>query len=136
MGYIVALDIGIASVGVAVIDSVTGKVLEAISAIYPEASAADNAVRRAMRQGRRLTGRRKTRIEDFNKLWTSFGFTIPSENENDIVGLKVHGLTKELQLDKLYCILRNYLKHRGISYLEDAVDDDIKVDNCIFANGV
>ena len=69
MKYILALDIGVASVGWAVIDKETETVVEACSNIFPEASAAENQLRREMRQGRRGKRRRKTRLDDFNKLW-------------------------------------------------------------------
>ena len=54
MGYIVALDIGIASVGWAVIDKESETVVEAGSNLFPEATAANNLVRRTMRQTKRL----------------------------------------------------------------------------------
>ena len=57
MQYIVALDIGVASVGYAVIDKMSETVIEAGSNIFPEASAANNQVRRGMRQARRLKRR-------------------------------------------------------------------------------
>lgn len=60
MQYIVALDIGVASVGYAVIDKMSETVIEAGSNIFPEASAANNQVRRGMRQARRLKRRERT----------------------------------------------------------------------------
>ena len=66
MGYILGLDIGVASVGWAIIEKDTETVIEAGSNIFPEASATSNQVRRDMRQGRRLNRRRKTRLNDFN----------------------------------------------------------------------
>ena len=59
MQYIVALDIGVASVGYAVIDKMSETVIEAGSNIFPEASAANNQVRRGMRQARLFHRRRK-----------------------------------------------------------------------------
>lgn len=69
MKYILALDIGVASVGWAVLDIESGTVVEACSNIFPEASAAQNQLRREMRQGRRGKRRQRTRLDDFNKLW-------------------------------------------------------------------
>lgn len=69
MKLILALDIGIASVGWAVLDKESETVLEAGSNIFPEASAAGNQVRREMRQARRIKRRQRTRLDDFNKLW-------------------------------------------------------------------
>ena len=64
MKYILALDIGIASVGWAVLDKESETVIEAGSNIFPEASAADNQLRRDMRGAKRNNRRLKTRIND------------------------------------------------------------------------
>lgn len=56
-----------------------------------------------------------------SKLWEHLhGLAIPQAKENDIVGLKVKALYESISLDEVYLILYSYLKHRGISYLEDA----------------
>ena len=123
MGYILALDIGIASVGMAVIDKETETVVEASSAIFEEASAASNQLRRSMRQSKRSKRRQRTRINDFNNLWEKYGYNIPKVKRTDIVNIKVKALRECISLDELYLILYSYLKHRGISYLEDAGDD-------------
>ena len=125
MGYIVALDIGVASVGWAVIERESEKVIEAGSNIFPEASAAANQVRREMRQARRIKRRQKTRTNDFKKLWKKYDFTIPQTRNSDIVDLKNKALYEKVSLNDLYDILYHYLKHRGISYLEDATDDSV-----------
>lgn len=125
MGYILALDIGVASVGMAVIDKESESVLEASSALFEEASAASNQLRRSMRQTKRLKRRQRTRINDFNKLWINNGYDIPQMKRTDIVDIKVKALKERISLDELYLILYSYLKHRGISYLEDAGDDSV-----------
>ena len=79
MKYILALDIGVASVGWAVLDIESGTVVEACSNIFPEASAAQNQLRREMRQGRRGKRRQRTRLDDFNKLWEKNNLHIPTE---------------------------------------------------------
>lgn len=135
MKYILALDIGVASVGWAVIDKETETVVEACSNIFPEASAAENQLRREMRQGRRGKRRRKTRLDDFNKLWKKNGLSIPDFKSNKIVELKVKALREEISLDELYLILYSYLKHRGISYLEDANDESVSGTSA-YANGL
>lgn len=135
MKYILALDIGGASVGWAVIDKETETVVEACSNIFPEASAAENQLRREMRQGRRGKRRRKTRLDDFNKLWEKNGLSIPDFKSNKIVELKVKALREEISLDEFYLILYSYLKHRGISYLEDALDDSVSGAGA-YANGL
>lgn len=135
MKYILALDIGIASVGWAVLDKESETVIEAGSNIFPEASAADNQLRRDMRGAKRNNRRLKTRINDFIKLWEKNNLSIPQFKSTEIVGLKVRAITEEITLDELYLILYSYLKHRGISYLEDALDDTVSGSNA-YANGL
>lgn len=135
MSYIVALDIGVASVGWAVIERESEIVVESGSNIFQEASAENNQTRRQMRQARRMKRREKTRLHDFNRLWEKYQFSIPQFKNNDIVGLKVKALDEKISLDELYFILYHYLKHRGISYLEDANDDSI-AGTSAYANGL
>lgn len=135
MKYILALDIGIASVGWAVLDKESETVIEAGSNIFPEASAAENQLRRDMRGSKRNNRRLKTRINDFIKLWEKNNLSIPQFKSTEIVGLKVRAITEEITLDELYLILYSYLKHRGISYLEDALDDTVSGSSA-YANGL
>lgn len=135
MKYIVSLDIGIASVGWAVIEKETEKVVESGVNLFPEATAAENQTRRGMRQSRRMKRRQKTRLNDFNKLWEKFEFATPEMKETNIADIKVKALNEKISLDELYSILYNYLKHRGISYLEDA-DQDATTGNSSYANGL
>ncbi len=117
------LDIGVASVGWAVVND-NYEILEAGSNLFPEANPAQNAERRDFRQGRRLKRRQKTRIHDFEKLWINNGFDIPVVDIDLLVETKVKGLNEELSLDELFFVLRSALKHRGISYLEDEIEND------------
>lgn len=84
MKYILALDIGIASVGWAVLDKESETVIEAGSNIFPEASAADNQLRRDMRGAKRNNRRLKTRINDFIKLWEKNNLSIPQFKSTEI----------------------------------------------------
>lgn len=122
MGINIGLDIGVASVGVAVVDQ-EYNILEVVSDIFPEANAASNAERRSFRQGRRLKRRQRNRILDFNKLWIASGFPIPKHPVNEVVYLRIKGLKEKISLDEIYWVLLNNLKHRGISYLDDAIDE-------------
>ncbi len=123
MGISIGLDLGIASVGWAVVND-DYEILESCSNIFPAAETANNVERRGFRQGRRLTRRRKTRIEDFKQLWVSSGFNIPDKAINNILEYKIKALNEEISNEKLYWVLLNYLKHRGISYLDDADSGD------------
>lgn len=58
MGYTVGLDIGVASVGVAVLDE-NDNIVEAVSNIFDEADTSNNKVRRTLREGRRTKRRQK-----------------------------------------------------------------------------
>ncbi len=122
MKYNVGLDIGVASVGSAVVTD-DYKIIESTSNIFPEANAAENVERRSMRQTRRILRRRKTRITDFAKIWKKYGFVIPETVDNNVLELRVKGLSESLSKDELFWVLQNDLKHRGISYLEDAVEE-------------
>ena len=123
MRYVIGLDIGIASVGWAVINSETMKVVESGSNLFQAANAEQNAKRRSFRQAKRLKRRQRTRISDFAKLWKKYGFSIPEELSNEPLVLRIKALKSEVSMDELYTILLNNLKHRGISYLEDAEQD-------------
>lgn len=122
MKYDIGIDIGVASVGEAVIDQ-EGNILEACSNLFDEADAASNVDRRNFREGRRNKRRERTRVNDFKKLWTKFGFEIPKNVMNDTILLRNKGIKCELDLTELYSVLLYMLKHRGISYLEDAIDE-------------
>lgn len=122
MGVTIGVDIGVASVGIAVVDSETGDILEAVSDIFPCANAASNADRRGFRQGRRGKRRLATRITDFKSLWTKSGYMIPEDINLSPLELRVMALAEKITMNELYVVLLNNLKHRGISYLEDADD--------------
>lgn len=124
MGIRVGLDIGVASVGWAVIlvdqENNTIKVLESCSNLFECADASKNVERRKARGAKRLTRRRQTRVSDFQRLWEESGYIIPDELCNNQLQLRVDGQQEELSLNEIYFCLLTMLKHRGISYLDDA----------------
>lgn len=122
MGVTIGVDIGVASVGIAVVDSETKEILEAVSDIFPCANAASNVERREFRQGRRGKRRLSTRISDFKSLWKKNKYEFPEDINMSPVELRVRALSEEISMEQLYVVLLNNLKHRGISYLEDADD--------------
>ncbi len=122
MGLHFGLDIGIASVGWAVVDD-DYNVLESGSNIFPAAEAEKNVERRSFRQGKRLLRRRRNRLMDFKKLWEAQGLEIPVGLCNTQLQLRVKGLNEKLSEQELYYVLANMLTHRGISYMEDAIDE-------------
>lgn len=123
---VLGLDIGIGSVGVGILNKVTGEIIHKNSRIFPAAQAENNLVRRTNRQGRRLTRRKKHRRVRLNHLFEESGlitdFTKVSINLNPYQ-LRVKGLNDELSNEELFIALKNMVKHRGISYLDDASDD-------------
>ncbi|WP_155963260.1 type II CRISPR RNA-guided endonuclease Cas9 [Streptococcus ruminantium] len=123
-GKILGLDIGIASVGVGIIDAQTGEVVHASSRIFPSANAANNAERRAFRGSRRLVRRKKHRIKRLDDLFAAYQVELKGElsSENPYI-LRVKGLSQKLTVDELYVALKNIMKRRGISYLDDAEAD-------------
>ena len=72
MGINIGLDIGIASVGLAVVDSDTGNVLETVADLFNCAEVSENVKRREFRQARRLKRRQHTRLEDFTDSESSY----------------------------------------------------------------
>lgn len=122
MGVTIGIDVGVASVGIAVVDSETREILEAVSDIFPCANAASNADRRGFRQGRRGKRRLATRISDFKSLWIKSGYKIPDDTNLSPLKLRVLALNEKISMEELYVVLLNNMKHRGISYLEDADD--------------
>jgi len=123
---VLGLDIGIGSVGVGILNKVTGEIIHKNACIFPAAQAENNVERRTNRQGRRLTRRKKHRRVRLNNLFEESGlitdFTNVSINLNPYQ-LRVNGLTDELSNEELFIALKNMVKHRGISYLDDASDD-------------
>ena len=123
---VLGLDIGIGSVGVGILNKVTGEIIHKNSRIFPAAQAENNVERRTNRQGRRLTRRKKHRRVRLNHLFEESGlitdFTNVSINLNPYQ-LRVNGLTEELSNEELFIALKNMVKHRGISYLDVASDD-------------
>lgn len=123
---VLGLDIGIGSVGVGILNKVTGEIIHRNSRIFPAAQAENNVERRTNRQGRRLTRRKKHRRVRLNHIFEESGlitdFTKVSINLNPYQ-LRVKGLTDELSNEELFITLKNMVKHRGISYLDDASDD-------------
>lgn len=128
-GKILGLDIGIASVGVGIIEADTGEVVHASSRIFPAANADNNLDRRENRSGRRLYRRKKHRVKRVRDLFDKYEISTEFNNLNlNPYELRVKGLTEVLSNEELFAVLRNIIKHRGISYLDDAEDDSTGTD--------
>ncbi len=115
---ILGLDIGIASVGYGVIDE-DGRHITSGVRLFSSGSASKNIDRRGFRGTRRLIRRRKYRINKFNEFFKS-KTTVEDNTLTETLFLRKKGLTEKLTTEELYSVLRSMLKHRGISYLDDA----------------
>lgn len=123
-GKILGLDIGIASVGVGIIDANTGDIIHASSRLFNSANPENNATRRSMRSARRLLRRRKHRVERVESLFEKYDMEYSLKNENyNPYEIRVKGLSEQLTNEELFIALRNLVKHRGISYLDEAEAD-------------
>ena len=125
-GLVLGLDIGIGSVGVGILKKDTGEIIHTNSRIFPAATADNNVERRNSRQGRRVNRRKKHRVVRFQDLFDDYGlltdFSKVSINLNPY-RLRVHGLNQQLTNEELFIALKNIVKRRGISYLDDASED-------------
>lgn len=124
-GKVLGLDIGISSIGVGIIDKETGEIVHSNSYLFSAANAENNKERRTFRGSRRSTRRKKHRVQRVEDLFEKYGMdidisTIPlNVNPYEI---RVRGLNNELTIEELFIALKNLVKRRGISYLDD-VDD-------------
>lgn len=116
------LDVGIASVGWAVIDD-NNEIVDVGVRLFNEADSARNKDRRGFRGGRRILRRRKQRIIDMKTLLINEGFISkdfkPLSNPYE---LRLKGLSQKLTNDELATILLQYAKRRGSSL--ETVEDE------------
>ena len=125
-GLVLGLDIGIGSVGVGILKKDTGEIIHTNSRIFPAATADNNVERRNSRQARRLNRRKKHRGVRLHDLFEDYDlltdFSKMSINLNPY-RLRVQGLDNPLTSEELFIALKNIVKRRGISYLDDASED-------------
>lgn len=129
MGFILGLDMGIASVGYAVIDDQYNTLISGVR-LFPEGGAEGNVERRGFRSSRRSSRRRQHRLARLKRLFEII-FSLPKNSLNDLQGdteiysLRVKGLTEKLSVAELITAVLNLAKHRGIFYLtpNDLVPD-------------
>lgn len=116
---ILGLDIGIASVGWAVVESESENIVESGVRLFESADASRNQERRSFRGIRRNIRRRKHRLHRADELLNSIGLNKPDFVTDMPVALRLKGLTDKLTKPELYAALYNIIKHRGVYYLED-----------------
>lgn len=131
---IVGLDIGITSVGWAVTDEDSGKILDSGVRLFKEGQAGENVKRRTFRSGRRLKRRRVQRIKDYVECSVKEGLVnedykiLPNPLE-----LRVKGLRYSLTNEELFTALYHIVKKRGSS-LEVVEDEKVKDDEAAKAS--
>jgi CRISPR-associated endonuclease Csn1 len=125
MEFKVALDIGVASVGWAIVQNDL-KVVDSGARLFDSADPSKNVERRDNRGTRRLLRRKAHRLTVFDRFWVGKGLDSMDEiTENSLI-LRNKAIIERIDIKEVYCVLRNMLKHRGISYLDDAIDDNVK----------
>jgi len=112
-GLVLGLDIGIASVGVGILEKNSGKIIHANSRLFPAATADNNVERRKNRQVRRLHRRKKHRGVRLKDLFEDYGFLTDfskvSINLNPY-RLRVDGLNQQLTNEELFIALKNIVR--------------------------
>lgn len=122
--YNIGLDIGIASVGWAVIENESGSIVDLGVRLFSSRNADNNAERREKRSSRRLIRRRVTRLSDAKKVLSKAGF-VQEDMYNHVspYEIRVRGLESKLEKGEIYRAVTHIVKRRGISYLdEDSLD--------------
>ncbi|WAM04937.1 type II CRISPR RNA-guided endonuclease Cas9 [Mycoplasmopsis cynos] len=130
-------DLGVASVGWAIVDSETNEVYKLGSRLFDIPDT--NIDRRAKRGSRRLVRRRSYRNQKFYNLikrTKTFGFLDKEAIEKEfvllsikypnIIELKVKGLQEEVSKSEAVWILHDYLKNRGYFYDDKEEKDDLE----------
>lgn len=119
---VLGLDIGVTSVGWAIIDVDENEIIDKGVRIFPERSAQENVKRREKRGSRRLKRRRQQRLIDMKELLKKHGVIdekfVPLKNPYEI---RCKGLTEKLANDELATAILHITKRRGSSF--DSIDD-------------
>ena len=113
------LDIGIASVGWALINPDEQKIVDGGVRLFPVGTAEANQERRIKRGIRRGKRRRQQRLKELLDLCREYQLPDLVESSENPYALRVKGLTQPLTPEDLTVALYHLLKHRGISYLSD-----------------
>lgn len=118
------IDIGITSVGYGVIDLETGAFVDYGVRLFKEGTASENETRRTVRGRRRLTSRRKTRLEDMKNLLKKYHVMSDDQPLANVYELREKGLHQKLTNQELTAVILHITKHRGS--VVETVEDDAK----------
>lgn len=112
---VLGLDIGIASVGWAVIDLDTSKVVDTGVRLFSEGNPDGNVDRRTFRSGRRMKHRKTTRIADAKELLNSKGIDTQRNESLNPYLMRIKGLNNKLTDEEFSCAYLHLIKRRGSS---------------------
>ena len=101
--YSIGLDIGIASVGWAVLNEADGSIDDLGVRLFTARNSDNNAERREHRSSRRLLRRRVTRLRDTKKVLEAAGFVHEPQFDNvSPYEIRVRGLESKLEKGEIY----------------------------------
>ena len=125
MGNILALDIGTASVGYAIIDENYNVLITGVR-LFREGTGEENVSRRGFRSSRRSVRRSRHRLDRLTELLSSVLGVSGVQSYTNLYEVRVRGLSNKLSLDELFAAIIQLAKHRGIFYLspEDLVTEE------------
>jgi CRISPR-associated endonuclease Csn1 len=124
---VLGLDIGISSVGWAVVNRSTGKIVDCGVRLFEEGLSAENVKRRTYRSRRRLIRRKANRLGDLRKIFEKYKIEFSQsallDNPYDC---RVKGLNEKLDNQELITALYHLVKKRGSSL--ESVEEEAKGD--------
>ena len=125
MGYILGLDIGVASVGYAIIDQNYNVLINGVR-LFREGTAEENVARRGFRSSRRGVRRSHHRLARLKELLTNVLGVSGDQSYTNLYEIRARGLNNKLSPDELIAAIIQLAKHRGIFYLspEDLATED------------
>lgn len=116
MGYILGLDIGVASVGYAIIDERYNVLISGVR-LFREGTAEENVARRGFRSSRRGVRRSRHRLDRLKELLSNVLGRSGDQSYTNLYEIRVRGLSNKLSPDELIATIIQLAKHRGIFYL-------------------
>lgn len=125
--FSLGLDIGIASIGWALIDKKGKRIVDKAVRTFPTASPA--VERREKRSSRRTTDRKKKRIQEVRQLLTANGFPSTKEQGNLVWEWRVDALDRLLADEEFRHVLLQLTKRRGYqsNRRDESLDQEGKV---------
>ena len=125
MGNILALDIGTAFVGYAIIDENYNVLITGVR-LFREGTGEENVSRRGFRSSRRSVRRSRHRLDRLTELLSSVLGVSGVQSYTNLYEVRVRGLSNKLSPDELFAAIIQLAKHRGIFYLspEDLVTEE------------